>query len=128
VQGLLMAGDLQKCFTFEGCSIIPGFNTSRYWKSMKSRLSDDFVVLFWGFIQTKHVIFGHVPYIFPYFPYKNGGFLQKRTPGGPQFTTCLKMQCFEVCLRKTHLEEKCVCFTAFWLSIQEGIVWLLNKE
>jgi hypothetical protein len=46
VQGLLMAGDLQKCFTFEGCSIIPGFNTSRYWKSMKSRLSDDFVVLF----------------------------------------------------------------------------------
>ena len=52
---------------------------------------------------------------------------QKRTSGGPQFTTFLEMQRFEV-LKNTHLEEKYVCFTAFSLSIQKGIVCFFEQR
>jgi hypothetical protein len=37
------------------------------------------------------------------------------------------MQRFEV-LKNTHLEEKYVCFTAFSLSIQKGIVCFFEQR
>ena len=47
----------------------------------------------------------------------------ERTPGGYQFTSFLKMQCFDVCL-KNALRKKCVCYLAFSLSTQKSYLFL----
>ena len=47
----------------------------------------------------------------------------------PQFTTFLKMQCFEVCLKKNAFGRKICLLYSFLIEYLKGILcFLLNKE